>query len=177
MESPSISYDVNRSGKSIIFTNSCLIEYVDRYDGQQGKEGSVVVTSLINKVMPFVRYNLKDYGPILDDVDFPNKVMGHITGRVDDILSFPDGSCFFHHQAHEMFMNFHECLQFKFLQIGDGPITLQLLPNPNYDKDYIIKKARERWNKRFSNKPLEIEMVDHFEIDKKTGKFKNIEKK
>lgn len=174
MESPSIAYDLNKSGICPVFSNSCIVEYIDN-DGMDGTIGNVVITSLLNKVTPFIRYNLKDYGPKLNSPNFPNKVMGPVIGRVDDILTFPDGKPFFHHQAYEMFMDFCEVLQFKFLQVGDGPICLQLVQNPQYPQDVIKQKAIARWEKRFPNYSLQIEFVDKIEIDKKTGKCKNIE--
>ena len=175
-ESPSISYDINKTGKSRVFVNACMPEYIDRRI-EGGKDiGTIVITNLINKVTPFIRYNLKDYGEILDSLDFPNKVIGPVVGRMDDILSFPDGKPFFHHMAHEMFMDFTECLMFKFIQVNDGPITLQLRPNPQYEEAVIRERAMKRWKNRFPAYELKIEFVEGFQINAKTGKFKNIEK-
>lgn len=176
MESPSIAYFVNPAKTARVFAESCLVEYIDKTTIGAKKQGTIVVTSLLNKTMPFVRYNLKDYGEILDDVNFPNKVIGPITGRLDDILDFPDGTKFFHHHAYEMFMDFHEVLHYKFIQVGNNPITMQLLVNPKFSQQEAESQARKRWNKRFAQYPLNIEFVDHLEINKKTGKYKNIEK-
>ena len=176
MESPSISYDVNRSGKSRVFVNASVPEFINHRNDGGKKVGTLLVTSLLNKSTPFIRYNLKDYGEIIDTPDFPNKYIGPVVGRMDDILTFPDGSFFFHHIAHELYMDFIQCLQFKFVQIGNGPIILQLLPNPDYDEKIIIEEAQKRWNRRFPNYPLRIEFVQSFKINSKTGKFKNIEK-
>lgn len=174
-ESPSISFDVNKSGKSWVFTNSCLPEFIDRQERDGVKSGTLVITSLLNKVTPFIRYNLKDYGEILPTADFPNKCIGPIIGRMDDILTFPDGKPFFHHMAYEMYMDFEKCLHFKFLQVDNGPITLQFIQNPQYTKEEIVDEAMARWNKRFSQYELNIEFVEKLEISKKTGKAKNIE--
>ncbi len=174
-ESPSISFDVNKSGKSWVYTNACLPEFINRTERNGKETGTLVITSLLNKVNPFIRYNLKDYGEILSTPDFPNKCIGPIIGRMDDILSFPDGRQFFHHQAHEMFMDFDKCLHFKFVQVDDGPITLQLICNPKYTEAEVYKEAMERWNHRFPQYELKVEFVEKFEINKRTGKYKNIE--
>lgn len=174
-ESPSISFDVNKSGKSLVFTNASIPEFIDRQERDGVTSGTLVITSLLNKVTPFIRYNLKDYGEILPTEDFPNKCIGPIIGRMDDILTFPDGKPFFHHMAHEMYMDFEKCLHFKFLQVDDGPIILQLIQNPRYTKEEIAGEAVARWNKRFSQYELRIEFVEKVEISKRTGKAKNIE--
>lgn len=174
MESPSISYDLNKSGVCPVFSNSCLVEYVNNVR-DDGSMASIVITSLLNNVTPFIRYCLNDYGPKLDTPGFPNKLMGPIIGRVDDILTFPDGKPFFHHQAHAMFMDFCEVIQFKFLQVGDGPIHILLVQNPNYSREDIEQKAIERWKARFPKYELVVEFVDSIEIDERTGKCKNIE--
>lgn len=176
VESPSISYDMNKTGLSHVFTNSCIPEYIDRRVDEGKSVGTIVITNLINKVTPFIRYNLKDYGEVLSAHDFPNKIIGPIVGRMDDILFFPDGKAFFHHMAHEMFMDFTLCLQFKFVQIENGPIILQLMPNPQYEETTIRAEALKRWKKRFPKYGLIIEFVEKFDINKKTGKFKNIER-
>lgn len=75
-----------------------------------------------------------------------------------------------------MFSDFEECEQYKFIQCKNQKIIMQLKPNKNYRVEEIQKKALMRWNKRFSKYPIEVEFVDKFDIDPKSGKFKNIER-
>jgi len=176
MESPCLGFEINKSGKRIIYPNSNLFEIAEVHETSHSKEGTVIITNLLNKTMPIIRYNLKDYTTVLEDEDYPNKIIGDIIGRIDDILDLPDGTNFFHHQAHEMFMDFHECEQFKFVQKKGEPIKLLLKINSLYSHEDIKAKAMQRWSKHFQKFPLEIEFVDNFKIDGETGKFKNIEK-
>jgi phenylacetate-coenzyme A ligase PaaK-like adenylate-forming protein len=176
MESPCLGYEINKSGFRHVYPNSNLFELVNHRMSEIGKLGDVLITNLLNFSMPIIRYDLRDMCKVLDDDRFPNQVIGEVIGRIDDILDFPDGNKFVHHHAHEMFMDFEECDQFKFVQDKYGQIRLQLKANYKYSKMDIKTKAMQKWNKRFSRYPLQIDFVDAFEIDPKSGKFKNIEK-
>lgn len=176
MESPTLAFDKNNTGHLRIFPNTFFVEYVDKkmYDGKLA--GIPVVTNLVNRTMPFIRYKTHDSSDILDSPQFPCKEIGYVSGRMDDILHFPDGKQFVHHHAYEMFMDFEECEQFKFVQKNNGPIVLQIKSNKLFSYKSIQEKAIQRWNKRFSQYPFEVEFVERFYIDPVTGKFKNIEK-
>ena len=176
MEAPTIAFDINDSGRRKVMAYSFLMEYIDRREDGGKQVGTPVVTNLDNYTMPFIRYSTEDIGSLVDDPEFPNRIIGRILGRMDDVLDFPDGTKFVHHHAAEMFLDFEESEHYKFEQRGDGPIILLIKPNPKYEKAEIERRARERWNKRFERYPIEIKFVDKFEIHPKTGKFKNIEK-
>lgn len=174
-ESPSLGYEVNKSGKKWIFPNTNLFEFINQQESSNGLTGDIVITNLINKTMPIIRYDIRDGGKVDKNEGFAHTYISEISGRIDDILYFPDGKQFVHHHAHEMFMDFDECQQFKFSQKEHSPIRLELKIAPKADKETVYKKAMERWNKRFSGYELEIIFVPQFEINRKTGKFKNIE--
>lgn len=176
MESPCLGYEVNHSGVKHVFPNSNMFEYVDSEFGDPKTSGSVVVTNLLNKVMPIIRYNLNDLGQKLDSDEFPYRRIGPIDGRIDDLMDLPDGRSFAHHHAYEMLMDFFECEQYKFIQNHKDFVILQLKIKEEASEEFVRAKAYERWSKNFSPEYLRIEFVDRFVINPKTGKFKNIEK-
>ncbi len=176
METPTLAFDINDSGRRKVLSYSFLMEYIDERIDNGKRVGTPVVTNLDNYTMPFIRYSTEDIGSIVDDPEFPNRIIGRILGRMDDVLDFPDGTKFVHHHAANMFMDFEACEHYKFVQKGTGIIELLIKPNPAFDKEEIETKARKRWNKRFERYPIEIKFVEKFEIHPKTGKFKNIEK-
>jgi phenylacetate-CoA ligase len=177
MESPCLGYEHNKIGKRKVYPNSNLFELLNHRVMDEHTVGDVFFTNLINYTMPIIRYDIKDISVIIEnDEYFPNKYIGNIIGRIDDILDFPDGNKFVHHHAYEMFMDFEECEQFKFEQKGTETIQLLLKPNKKFSEEQIKTKAIERWNKRFEKYPINIIFIEKFEINSKTGKFKNIEK-
>ena len=176
-ESPTIGYEINRSGKKIVFSNTNFLELANKTKIEEKTIGKLVITNLINYVMPIIRYDMNDFSVELNDADFPVKTIGEIYGRMDDMLDFPDGTKLIYHQVSEMFMDFTECELYKFSQKGAGPIKLQLKINRMmYTQDEVNALAIKRWNKRFSTHPLVIEFVDKLDVDSRTGKFKCIEK-
>ena len=159
-----------------IFPNSNYFEF-QRVAGNDGdkKTGKVIITNLINKTMPIIRYDLNDLAEIDSQAGFGYKYIKKIVGRQDDIIKLSNGKYLAHHHAHEMFMDFHECEMFKFVKKPDENILLQLKIAEGQDKAYVEKSAHERWRKRFGDVSLIVEFVDNFKINAQTGKFKNIE--
>lgn len=72
-----------------------FVEVVDQNNLPTKSRGRIVVTSLTNYVMPFIRYSIGDYG-LLDWEVCPCGFTGYtltITqGRVSDVITLPDGS-------------------------------------------------------------------------------------
>ena len=174
-ESPSMGFEVNKEGVFHLFPNSNLFEFIDIQQTEEGEKGTTVITNLLNKTQPFIRYNLKDYGDILKRDDFPTKVIGPIIGRISDILSFPDGNKLFHYCISQRYIDFHMAAQYKFIQIDNGPITMKILPASGFNLEDIRQEAIRRWKLSYPSYDLKVEFVESFEIDKKTGKFKVIE--
>jgi phenylacetate-coenzyme A ligase PaaK-like adenylate-forming protein len=137
----------------------------------------VIITNLINKTMPIIRYDLNDWAEIDGHPEFGHKYIKRIFGRQDDIISLNNGRFLAHHHVHEMFMNFHECEMFKFIQKPDETVLLQLKIARDQDPSQVEKLAHERWSKRYGEITLLVEFVNDFEINPRTGKFKNIESK
>jgi phenylacetate-CoA ligase len=176
MESPFIGFSFNNNNTKNIISNSTLVEVVNKRIFNEAYVGDVVITSLINKTMPFIRYRIGDFVGIADDEQFPFKKIGKVYGRFDDILNFGDNYSLVFHQTYDMFRGFDECLQYKFIQYTNGAIVLQLKINIDADKEVVKNKALDIWTQKFPDFELNIEFVENFQIDKKTGKFKVIEK-
>jgi phenylacetate-coenzyme A ligase PaaK-like adenylate-forming protein len=175
MESPMIGFDMDMEHKFKLYPNSNMFEFIDIREENDIKLGTPIITNLYNYSMPIIRYNTNDIAYIDDSPDFGIKYLGKIIGRLDDILTFADGTKFAHHHAHEMFMDFHECEHFKFVQYPDNSIALQLKILKTADPENIELLARDRWNKRFPNQELKIEFLDEFPIDTSSGKTRNME--
>ena len=56
-----------------------------------GEEGKVVITSLYNKAMPFIRYELGDRAILSDRKKGPYQIMQKVVGRTNDIAILPSG--------------------------------------------------------------------------------------
>jgi phenylacetate-CoA ligase len=73
------------------------VEFI-RADGSPappGEEGAIVITDLLNRGMPFIRYRIEDVGVPTDRVCLCGRgapLIERVTGRVADYLKRPDGS-------------------------------------------------------------------------------------
>lgn len=56
-----------------------------------GVEGKVVITSLYNKAMPFIRYELGDRAILTDRKKGPYQILQKVVGRTNDIAILPSG--------------------------------------------------------------------------------------
>ncbi|MCX7735843.1 MAG: hypothetical protein N2319_03930 [Candidatus Kapabacteria bacterium] len=177
MECPSIAYEFDYNGKKKIFLNSSLMEITEQQKDQKILY-KPIITNLIHYAMPVIRYDVGDYleEPIIQD-KMPITEIGRILGRIDDTIELSNGKFLAHHHAHEMFINFIECEQWKFIKKRDENIKLQLKISKENEvnKEEIRDKALYIWKKRYPDQDLLIEFVDFFEVDKISGKFKNIE--
>lgn len=80
-------------GDWLVNYESLLVEVLDQ-DGNPvnpGEEGRVVVTSLYNKAMPFIRYELGDLAVLSDRQKGAYKILERVNGRINDIAILPSG--------------------------------------------------------------------------------------
>ncbi len=87
-----------RKRKNHVFTDNVILEILDD-DGhpvRPGERGEIVLTSLTNYAMPFIRYRIGDYshfpGNSLCSCGLPFPVIGPIEGRKDDSFTLLGGT-------------------------------------------------------------------------------------
>jgi phenylacetate-CoA ligase len=83
----------NQQGEWLVNAETCLVEIVDEEGNvlPYGQEGRIIVTQLYNKAMPFIRYEVGDYG-ILDPKSTPQKpILQKLIGRTNDVIKLPSG--------------------------------------------------------------------------------------
>jgi phenylacetate-CoA ligase len=176
MESPSMGFSFNSLEYKDIIAASSLVEVTNERKLNGEAVGDIIVTNLVSKTMPIIRYDLEDYVGVLEDQKFPNLKIGRVYGRFDDVFYFGNNHTFAFHQSYQLFRDFHECEKYKFVQMTDGSIILQLKVFPGAKKELVKQKALQLWNSYYPDFPITIEWKDNFERDPKSGKFKVMEK-
>ncbi len=176
MEAPSMGYSYNSIDYKEFLVSSVFSEVINIRSFNDEKVGDIVITNLVNKTMPFIRYDLRDFVGVINDDKFPSLMIGKVHGRSDDIICFGDKYSLAFHQSYQMFENFKECEKYKIVQYPNGEISLQLKIADGYSKVEVEKKAKEIWSRYYPGFPINVEWVEKFEINKLTGKFKVIEK-
>jgi phenylacetate-CoA ligase len=80
-------------GNWLINNETLLVEIIDDNGAPclPGVEGRVIVTSLFNKAMPFIRYDVGDRAVLADGNKGPYQLMQRVAGRNNDIIRLPSG--------------------------------------------------------------------------------------
>jgi phenylacetate-CoA ligase len=84
------------SGKMYLWPEAGIMEVINEKKELSLKgHGEFIITGLLNKAMPLIRYRVGDSGTICKADDFQNsrrfKYLSEITGRTDDLIKSPDG--------------------------------------------------------------------------------------
>ncbi|QNL20570.1 phenylacetate--CoA ligase family protein [Hyphobacterium sp. CCMP332] len=80
----------DKRGEWRISNENIYLEILDDNDKvlEPGNEGRIVITSLFNKAMPFIRYDIGDYGKLKRENP---GILEELTGRTSDIIHLPSG--------------------------------------------------------------------------------------
>ena len=78
----------------IVNNETLFIELLDENNQpvEPGKEGRVIITSLYNKSMPFIRYEVGDYAVASSKRKGSYTVLNKVTGRTNQIIDLPSGN-------------------------------------------------------------------------------------
>ena len=92
-EIPFVAYECLERGGMHIFGDWCIVEVIDPETGEvlgPGEEGEIVVTALVNKAMPLLRYRMGDVGRMLPYEPCPcgrtHPKISTVKGRVAHII-------------------------------------------------------------------------------------------
>lgn len=141
------------------------------------EQNQIIITSLNNTIMPFIRYNTKDRAIIKENQAQPCQCGSSfsipfqgIEGRDDDMLIKKDGTIVPTANFSTAMKNFKKLKQFQIIQHEDISVTLNLVIE-NFNNEYInsIKKEVIR---RLGDVEIEINIVEFLERDIQTGKVK-----
>lgn len=83
----------DQNGDWLLTNETLFVEILDK-DNQpvaEGHEGRVVVTSLYNKAMPFIRYDLGDRAILKKEIKGSYHILESVIGRTNDIAILPSG--------------------------------------------------------------------------------------
>jgi phenylacetate-CoA ligase len=83
----------DKNDRWIISDELVYVEIVDENNRplEDGKVGKIIITSLFNKAMPFIRYEVGDWGSIKRRTDERYSELITLNGRLNDIAYLPSG--------------------------------------------------------------------------------------
>jgi len=135
-----------------------------REDGSpcsRGEVGQVVVTGLVNRAMPLLRYRLADTASLSDDIcscgsTFP--LLGRIGGRSDDVLHFASGRTV--GRFDPVFKGFTEVLEAQIEQTSPTSLIVRMVPSLGYSAEVSQKIVWEIRKRVGDDVSIEVQLVD-----------------
>lgn len=149
--------------------------YIELDDNNQ-----IIVTSLNNDAMPFIRYATGDIAiPIEKKVICPcGRGLGvpfsGIDGRSDDILIKPDGTRVPTANIYTAMQTIEEISQFRICQNKNLSLTVTLVGNTELNNE-VFHKVRLALIPRVGELEMYFDSVKEIPRDRKTGKIKTVE--
>ena len=114
-----------------------LFEFLDKNGNPvlPGEPGRVIVTDLIGKTMPFIRYDHGDFAIvkiITGKGGKPEKRIAKIIGRDADQITLPDGSIRPFYDFHAIMDKFNEIMQFRIIQKTKSYFQIKIVTDEKY---------------------------------------------
>lgn len=147
-----------------IMTPNVYLEILDDHgnDVPDGEMGHVVVTSLVAKGMPLIRYKIGDLAIKLPKIEYPDKrefalpLLKKVVGRDTDLVKTESGKIMVVHTFTGIFEHYPEIEQFCVIQKSFSGIEIQYIPSAGFNHA-ILEKIRKRILQYLSEPFFDIE--------------------
>ncbi len=121
-------------GEYHICSEAVLLEVLDEYDepASPGAVGRIVVTSLYNYAMPFIRYEIGDYAEVgtrTPDCRIKLPTLKRIIGRYRNSFILKDGRILFPHPLMSGFRRFFAHVQLQVVQTDLDHLEVRYVPS------------------------------------------------
>lgn len=131
-----------------IHEDAFIIEIVDEnnFSLPEGKFGRIIVTSLLNEAMPFIRYDTGDIGAIIPGQCACGRKSRRIVvdGRKEDLLIRPDGQCLHPGIIRDILDEYFSAFErYQIIQVAIDTLHLNVVPASNFSQNFL-KQAIEK---------------------------------
>jgi phenylacetate-CoA ligase len=135
---------------------------------------TIIGTSFLNYVMPFIRYETNDVVTLNENVEYDISrplVVSKIDGRVDDMIVSENDTKIPSVNFYTVMSKREEISMFQLYQKSDKSLYFKIVINYNFN-DSVLDKLRDEIVKRVGNLPLQFEIVNEIPRDLNTGKIR-----
>ena len=137
-------------------------------------KNTIIGTSFMNYVMPFIRYKTNDIVTLNETVKFNTSrplTVSKIDGRVDDMIVSENGAKIPSVNFYTVMSKIEEISMFQLYQKQNKDLYFKIVVNENFNKN-IINHLNTEIIKRVGNLPINFQIVDEIPRDPKTGKIR-----
>jgi len=173
-----IGEECDRHNGMHVNADGLIVEVVDENGrpAAPGTVGEVVVTSLDNFAMPFIRYRLGDMGILSDRVCACGRglpLIKEVLGRTLDTIATPEG-VFCSGVMMPHFMKEFSCVkEFQFVQDRVDHLKIRLVPTSEWNEN--MKAYMERELRRYVGPTMQIEFEESDRLERtKSGKYRMV---
>ena len=138
------------------------------------EKSTIIGTSFINYVMPFVRYKTNDIATLHNDVTLNVSrplTVSKIDGRVDDMIVSENGTKIPSVNFYTVMSKVEEISMFQLYQKQNKDLYFKIVINQKFNEE-VISHLNYEITKRVGNLPINFEIVDEIPRDPKTGKIR-----
>ncbi|MFC3880885.1 phenylacetate--CoA ligase family protein [Algoriphagus namhaensis] len=167
-------------GKYHLMSPHLVLEILDENDQEvkPGETGRVILTGLDNFTTPLIRYEVGDLAikgnqePCKCGLELP--VIEEVIGRITEFILTEKGKFITVQTVVRLMKNFSQVDQFKFIQLGENRLEVEMVSSETLDDTFFIAVQNEI--ERVVGEKFEIEFKQLDQISKaKSGKFQLIE--
>ena len=155
--------------KHFIYPYNCFI--VKDEEGKKSNHGIIYITSLFQKEIPLINYELGDIVETREENGVT--VICKVEGRQDDWIKFKDGTKVPFQHVYEMMSPIEGIIKYKAIQEDYMHLVLKCVKlNESYDTIAIEKKIQENAKEIFHDRiEVVVEWVDDIEVER-NGKIR-----
>ncbi len=138
------------------------------------ESNTIVGTSFMNNVMPFIRYKTNDVVELIESPSYDYSsplIIKEIDGRIDDMIMSETNSKIPSVNFYTVMSKIKEVRMFQFRQKTDKSTKLSIVVEDGFN-DEILNELKKQIQLRVGNIPLFIEVVDEIHRDPITGKIR-----
>lgn len=163
-------------GRLHVLTETGVIEII-RADGspaEPGEVGELVITNMINRAMPLIRYRIGDTGIMSREEKCPcgreTPILENLTGRTNDFVITPDGRRI---RPVGVFMGTPMVKAAQFVQEEVGSVIVKIIPREGFGPEDEKKVTEELEAEIGHSTRYQIEIVDELPFGA-NGKLQHI---
>ena len=167
IETNFVAWECEKREGMHINMDSCALEIINK--NQKGV-GELILTNLVNKTMPIIRYEIGDLGKLKSEgcsCGRGLKMLKDLQGRQGDIIKTEKGSIP-PISIRPTLYNVKGIKQYQLIQESKNKINVKIVKEKGFEKENLINELRNL----LGNVKITIQEVNH--IKTRTGKHKSI---
>ena len=162
----------------IIYESNCVIEPVDAQNvpvpsGQRAAK--VLVTNLLNQVLPIIRYEITDEVTLLEPLEEGppyGRRVGEIQGRLDEAFHYAEGVFVHPHLFRSALTKLSDVAEYQVVQTSSGA-RVALIAHGEIDLEALARRLEEDLREAgLRNANVIVTRVDHLERHAQSGKLR-----